>query len=421
MSLDWFRQHSIAKDCIKLIGSSSLAQFVSILLLTVVGRLYNEAQMGTIGLFLSWGGFLAIAAGGRYEHAIVVAGREDEAKHLFHLSLLFNFSAFALLLLPTLLLNELIQHSSYAELNGYLLLLPLFVLLQSSYNSFSMYRLRQKAYTTLSFAQGGLGIANSLGRVILGFFSPTVWSLVASSLMSLLVGLAPLCQRPLLPKTLRISDRSDLKRVASKYRKFPCYGVPQSMIDTLLGSILVMMMPMGFSFAQIGIVTMAVMLAKRPLQIIGDNLSKVYFQRLSHDVAQGLSIRPRVGQLIRIWLCIALPVAFVLPFVLKPAVTLLVGAKWEQSAYVISWMLPMLIPNFLAAVLNILPDIFGRQRLNMYAQLLMLLFELAVLLIGLSCLDFNQFVPFYFLCIAVGQAAYLILLLRLVGRYEATL
>lgn len=57
----------------------------------------------------------------------------------------------------------------------------------------------------------------------------------------------------------------------------------------------------------------------------------------------------------------------------------------------------------------------------MYAQLLMLLFELAVLLIGLSCLDFNQFVPFYFLCIAVGQAAYLILLLRLVGRYEATL
>lgn len=67
------------------------------------------------------------------------------------------------------------------------------------------------------------------------------------------------------------------------------------MIDTLLGSILVMMMPMGFSFAQIGIVTMAVMLAKRPLQIIGDNLSKVYFQRLS-DVAQGLSIRPRVGR-----------------------------------------------------------------------------------------------------------------------------
>lgn len=80
MSLDWFRQHSIAKDYIKLIGSSSLAQFVSILLLTVVGRLYNEAQMGTVGLFLSWGGFLAIAAGGRYEHMIVVAGREDKGK-----------------------------------------------------------------------------------------------------------------------------------------------------------------------------------------------------------------------------------------------------------------------------------------------------------------------------------------------------
>lgn len=79
----------------------------------------------------------------------------------------------------------------------------------------------------------------------------------------------------------------------------------------------------------------------------------------------------------------------------------------------------MLIPNFLAAVLNILPDIFGRQRLNMYAQLLMLLFELAVCSsaspasISISSSHFIFFVSQW--------DRLTVLLLRLVGRYEATL
>ncbi|GAD07194.1 Uncharacterised protein [Porphyromonas crevioricanis] len=421
MSRKWFAQHSIARDSLKLIFSGGLVQVVSLLLLMIVGRQYSQVQLGTLGLFLSWGGFLSIIAGGRYEHAIVVADGDRDASLLFRLSLLLNISSCLLLLLPAFILNMFIGHTSYRELHSYLLLIPLFVLLQSLYNSYSMYRLRLKSYTRLSLAQATLGLGNSFGKVFFGWLSPSVWGLLAASLGSLLLGLLSLRSRG---KGVDLSLRdkwADLKCVARKFCKFPRYGIIQGGIDTLLGSLLLMLMPLSFSFTEVGIVTMAVMLARRPLQIVGDNLSRVYFQHLSSEVSQGSSIKDRVKELLGRWFVVALPSAFLLSLILEPMVVWLVGDKWALSAYVICWMLPMLIFNFPASVLNVLPDIFGRQRLNMYAQLLMLCFELLVLLVGLSFFDFHSFVPFYFLCMAVEQLLYLLVLLRLVYRYEALL
>ena len=78
---------SIARDSLQLISSGAAVQLVALLLLIFIGRLYDEEMMGQFGLFLTWGGLIAIAASGRYEQAIMVAASPREAHRLLVLSL----------------------------------------------------------------------------------------------------------------------------------------------------------------------------------------------------------------------------------------------------------------------------------------------------------------------------------------------
>ena len=80
----------------------------------------------------------------------------------------------------------------------------------------------------------------------------------------------------------------------------------------------------------------------------------------------------------------------------------------------------MLIPNFATSILNVLPDIFGRQKANMTAQIVMLVFDLVVIVAGFSLFTFEQFIPYFYLLITLEQVIYLLFLLYFVWHYERT-
>lgn len=127
-----------------------------------------------------------------------------------------------------------------------------------------------------------------------------------------------------------------------------------------------------------------------------------------------------VHKLIALTLLFGIPLALLLAHYMTPLVTLVVGERWTWSAYIITWMLPMLIPNFATSILNVLPDIFGRQKANMTAQIVMLVFDLVVIVAGFSFFTFEQFIPYFYLLITLEQVIYLLFLLYFVWHYERT-
>ena len=97
-------------------------QVVALLLLVLIGRLYNEHTMGQLGLFLTWGGLISVAASGRFEQARVVTPSEQEAPLLLRLAL-------KLALLTSLCLSAIVLLVYFSPvpnpLSALLLLLPL--------------------------------------------------------------------------------------------------------------------------------------------------------------------------------------------------------------------------------------------------------------------------------------------------------
>lgn len=408
---------SILREAIRLVGSGAAGQVVALLLLAIIGRQYDQETMGTLGSFLSWGGLLAIASGARYEQGIVVAHSVEDAHALYHLSLRISFIFSLILLIPSLIMGSI--NPSLTPLGSSIYILPLFVLLSTWYNASALWELRHKRYKRLARMQAIKGVGNNLLKALLGYLTATIGSLITAQILSLIAAFPLFFQS--LKKGAKAPPKPSLRAVAQKYHRFPRYGIVQALIDNLLGSLLVLMLPLRYGLAEVGYLTMAIMLTRRPLQLVAENLSNVYFQRLSERVSSHLPIRLLTRKLLLLTLSVGIPSALLLSWAMPSLVGLVVGEKWLPSAYIISWMLPMCIPNFLTSILNTLPDIFAHQKQNMWAQIVMLILDIGVIALGFLLFDFEYFVPFFYLFMAIEQVGYLLFLLRFVWHYERNL
>ena len=84
-------------------------------------------------------------------------------------------------------------------------------------------------------------------------------------------------------------------------------------------------------------------------------------------------------------------------------------------------MLPSKVPNFAVAILNVLPDIFGKQRAHMTAELIMLVARTVVILSAFQTDSFRSFLIIFFAYQVVEQIGYLLFLVHFAVRYDRSL
>ena len=195
----------------------------------------------------------------------------------------------------------------------------------------------------------------------------------------------------------------------------------QSGIDYLLGSLLVLLLPQQFGMQEIGWITMAIMLASRPLQVISDGVSGVYFHRTSEMVNARHPLMPMVKTFLYRWFLVATPLALLLFFLLPWMVGILLEATYAPTAKIIRLMLPMLLFRVPCTIFNILPDVLRKQRTHMWIQIGLLVGQLGVLSFSLYYgLSFAELLLFYYGSVTLLLVSYGIWLLYITKQYDRT-
>lgn len=410
-------------DALQLTSAGGIVQVVAFLLLPVMSRLYAPDALGQLGLFMALGGFLAIPVGGRYEQAIVVARSDHEKRALTSLALYINGAWGLLVLLAIPLLQWLTQHTQYASLGGAWWAVPAYVVSLGLFATLSCRALAWGRVTALSVGKVLQGVVNNVLRIL--------WPLVAAaSLLGLLFSLFSsylLGITVLLPREKRFpaaSSWKDIRAVAAKYSQFPKYTILQAGIDTLLGSLLVFMLSYGYSNQEIGWVSMAFMLAKRPLQVIADGVSQSYFRHLAHMAKEHVPLLGTVLKFVIRWLLIACPTAVILYLLMPTLVYWVVGTNYAPAADIIRLLLPVLCVSIPTSIFNVVPDVLQKQRQHLHIQLIRLGGEIAALLIAvLAHYPLLITLQIYFLAVLSLQVIYavwLFLLLRKNDRHLST-
>ena len=101
------KQGSFVRNVLTLMTGTALAQALAVLASPVLTRLYRPEDFGILALFMSIVGILSVVACWRYETAIVLTEKDEDATNLLALSIMITIA----MSLLTLIVVAIFRHS----------------------------------------------------------------------------------------------------------------------------------------------------------------------------------------------------------------------------------------------------------------------------------------------------------------------
>ena len=245
-------ESSYYRNAFTLISGSVIAQAVILLMTPALSRLFTTEDFGLYASFLAVTGMLSIIASLRYELAILLPKKEDDALYAFFLA---SFLTVFFLIPLGIILHNLTKASSYLAN-------------------------RIKAYKWLSISRVFGGISTGAISIFLGWQGFTVLGLIIAKTIGWIIELS-ISFFPAKDKVLGIIPSFSVKRVkslAKKYQNFPKYSTPEGFLNTAFKQMPVLLLIAWFSLDIAGAYSMAFMLLSKPLGMVSSAFGQIFFQ-----------------------------------------------------------------------------------------------------------------------------------------------
>ena len=350
-----------------LAGSTAIGQLILIIASPIISRLYSQVDLGIFGLISAFSSVASVFVTLKYELAIVSAESEREALDLMAFSLLitfflaivsccglaflihfnfYNFGAVSYFSIPIAFLQVCVISASgifryWFTRNENFELIGKISLWQGFGRGISQIAL-------FSFASSGLLLGETLGRS-LGLSLSWSQSKVNSHIRKIL--------------TQEISVKSTLQR----YRSFPTYVLPSSIID-----ILSVMLPLPiiaglYGRESAGLYALAQRVIAIPLSLIGSSVADVF-----HSQIANLQRSERQKTLSAFWLMTrSLILVGILPAIIlgvwgKPIFEIVFGNKWGQSGTMAALMTPWMLAQFVVSPISRLILVSEKQGFKLF-------------------------------------------------------
>ena len=411
----------LVRNSAKLLSANVIAQAIGLLVYPILTRLYSPEDFGLLNLFLSIGGVLVLLSTAEFQYAIVLPKKDEDARGLVHICGLLLLITTGIVLLSVPFSKPIAHLFNTPELANWYWLMPLFVLAMGLWNILNYWYIRRKAYTRISGYQVGQSIISASGKLGLGTIGylqgGMIFSIVFAPMLSMLISLALAWKKHI--RCLIVNPRSRLNALLKRYRNFPVYSLPRSIINMVAGQLPVLLLTPIFGTREVGFWSMAVHLAFTPISMISKALHQVLFKDITNKVNNEQSISNTFVRFTYTILAITIPTFLILYFFLPDICYLLLGEDWEVSGKYIRWMLPWLCCSLLTASVCFLSDVFAKQRIGLWFEFLLAILRITGLLAGVLTNKFNIAIIGYAIGSAIAILAQYIWLYSLVKKYDS--
>lgn len=346
------------RQVLTLLGGAGLAQAIALAASPLLSRLFVPEHFGVFALFASVVALIATAATGRYELAVILPARDDEAWQLVRLALAIALPIGLATALVVALAGEAIAaQAGAARLAPWLWLLPLAVVLSALINTLIVWANRRQAYRRIAtnrIAQSAVTAGASIGLGAAGWGGPGL--IVGSVLGQIAAGVLLLGDRGAGSRDAGASMRT----LASRYGDFPRVNLPHALLDAVQASLVLALIGAAHGAAVLGAYAFALRIARAPLAMLGSSVAQVFQQRAARlaetqgdlaDLARRTTLRLTLIGLPFGLVLLAAPQLFAWAF----------GAEWRSAGEIARVLLPWMLLNFVTSPLSQLPLIVGRQ------------------------------------------------------------
>jgi O-antigen/teichoic acid export membrane protein len=354
-----------------LTGGTVFAQGMAVLATPILTRLYTPADFNPLAVYVSTIGLLSVVASLRYNIAIPLPERNDDAINLLALSCLATLAVAILAGTPIICSPEWVAGLlGYQAVAPYLWMAPIGVFLASSYDALQYWATRNDRMALVTRTRVTRALFGPGTQLAIGAVHPSPFGLIFGHMIYCGMGTLGLAR-----SVLR-DDRDDLRAVSltrilsvgGKYVRFPLYSVPEALLNTASVEAPVLIITAFAAGPEAAHLMLAMRVMGLPMGLIGSSVAQVFLaeapQRLREGTLSEFARRTMWALFLRgapIIASIGVAAPFVFPFAF--------GDAWARAGVVVAWTTPWFILQFVASPVSMLLNVVNRMRTAMLLQL----------------------------------------------------
>lgn len=371
-----------SRNVLTLMTGTTIAQAIPIAISPILTRIYTPEDFGVFALYMSIASIIAVVATGRYELAIMLPKKDEDAINIVALSIMISFFvSFIALIMVSVFNTNITNLLGNPEISNWLYFIPITVLLTGIYQSFNYWSNRKKQYKRLAtsrIVRSGTIATTNLGMGFSGFGAS---GLIVSGIVGQGVATSILAERVCKEDRNKFKAIRRLKIFAliKKYKKFPIFNLPNTLIDGLRLSGISILIAKFFTTATLGQFSLAWKMIQTPMTLIGSSLSQVFFQKVSSSNKSELNLI--VKKFIIKASIIALPIFLSIYFFAVDIFIIVFGENWRLAGEAASIMTPWLFLNFLSAPMATVFIVLNKQEVVLLVSIFYMIFPITILLV----------------------------------------
>lgn len=363
-------------------GGVIVAQALNVFILPVISRLYAPADYGVMAVFSSIVAILSEVSGLRYFLAIPLPKQERYAFSLAGLSLIVQGCFVGLLSIVLCLFGDpILNIVSMHDLIPYKYLIPLGLLGVGIYNILTQLCIRKGIFNAIGktkITQCLLGAATKIGLGALGL-KPI--GLLVGTIVSQAGGITTLGASLLHTIGNNRCDRSMLRRVAIKYRKFPLYNTWYGLLNVFGTQLPSLLLSSFYSFKVVGFYAMASSIMTIPTTFVGQAIGQIFIQRASIARHDGNIARVSIRAYTILLEVGFFPILFV-SFIAPPVFSVVLGQRWGAAGTYTILLIPFIAYNFAYSPLSMLYLILDRHEVSLIHEVTYISLRAIAFMIG---------------------------------------
>ena len=392
MNKDNKKKNYFLLNVITLVSGSAISQGILLTATPFLTRFYTPEEFGIFALYIAVVGIISVIASWKYELAIMLPKKEDDAHALLFLSVIITFITSILIFVLIFIFNDFITRN-ITNFATFMWLVPLGVLITGLLQVFTAWSTRKEFFKPISSARIAQSISTSLGQIYLKFnnlLSPgLIWGNLLGTLFSLLVLIFYTIKKHTIQLKLISSERVISNMI--RYKDFPKYQSFSVLINSFSQHLPVILLTYFYQSEIAGFYMLTHRALNTPARLIGGSVRQVYYQRASKLFSENKSIKQLLQKT-----TIGIAKVSIIPYLIlgilgRIIFTIIFGSEWFVSgiyAQILIIFIFVLTINP-PAVMTI--QILGMQKFNLKYEILLLIFRFLSIYIGYQFFN-NHFI-----------------------------
>ncbi|MCB1538069.1 MAG: oligosaccharide flippase family protein [Rhodospirillales bacterium] len=352
------------KHSFTMFRGAALGQLIPIVMLPVISRLYGPGAYGVFSGILALASVLAAMGALRLEVAIVLPADETEGLSIARAALRLAFWVMvAMLLIFGVFQPVLVARFGFPDIGYWICAAPVLAFLMTCAQIGGYSATRHRDYGAIAASNVHIQLINGAAAIGLGATGLGAVGLVAARVAGQILGVMRLRAhfRGLLAPV-------DVRAIVTKYRKFPLFNMPYSLIGTFTREFLILALTAFHQPAAAGLYGMARTAMLAPVSLVSSSLGQVFYREAARSIDD-----PRFADfayaLMLATACLTAPVLGAFTLWDTETFGFVFGARWAEAGVYASLFAPVAVLFMMTSWPERVFEVRGRQDIPLMLQI----------------------------------------------------